>query len=194
MRTFAYCRVSTFDQDTEAQILAIRKAGYEVQDSRVISEVVSGGMQAMQRPEFKALVEHKLEAGDRLVVLKLDRLGRDSIDVQTTIKQLQEKQIEVVSLDLPVKNITGPEGMLMMQLMAAFAQFERERIKERTREGIERAKAQGKKMGRPAATETREAVAKAQRGGLSQSKVAERLGLSTRTIKRYWEGEEKAKA
>ncbi|HHO2170557.1 TPA: recombinase family protein [Aeromonas hydrophila] len=194
MRTFAYCRVSTFDQDTEAQILAIRKAGYEVQDSRVISEVVSGGMQAMQRPEFKALVEHKLEAGDRLVVLKLDRLGRDSIDVQTTIKQLQEKQIEVVSLDLPVKNITGPEGMLMMQLMAAFAQFERERIKERTREGIERAKAQGKKMGRPAATETREAVAKAQREGLSQSKVAERLGLSTRTIKRYWEGEEKAKA
>lgn len=192
MRTFAYCRVSTFDQDTEAQILAIRKAGYEVQDSRVISEVVSGGMQAMQRPEFKALVEHKLEAGDRLVVLKLDRLGRDSIDVQTTIKQLQEKQIEVVSLDLPVKNITGPEGMLMMQLMAAFAQFERERIKERTREGIERAKAKGKKMGRPAATETREAVAKAQREGLSQSKAAERLGLSTRTIKRYWEGEEKA--
>lgn len=192
MRTFAYCRVSTFDQDTEAQILAIRKAGYEVQDSRVISEVVSGGMQAMQRPEFKALVEHKLEAGDRLVVLKLDRLGRDSIDIQTTIKQLQEKQIEVVSLDLPVKNITGPEGMLMMQLMAAFAQFERERIKERTREGIERAKAKGKKMGRPAATETREAVAKAQREGLSQSKAAERLGLSTRTIKRYWEGEEKA--
>ncbi|ENC6434941.1 MULTISPECIES: recombinase family protein [unclassified Aeromonas] len=192
MRTFAYCRVSTFDQDTEAQILAIRKAGYEVQDSRVISEVVSGGMQAMQRPEFKALVEHKLEAGDRLVVLKLDRLGRDSIDVQTTIKQLQEKQIEVVSLDLPVKNITGPEGMLMMQLMAAFAQFERERIKERTREGIERAKAKGKKMGRPAATETREAVAKAQREGLSQSKTAERLGVSTRTVKRYWEGEEKA--
>ncbi|EKP0299441.1 DNA invertase Pin-like site-specific DNA recombinase [Aeromonas hydrophila] len=193
MRTFAYCRVSTAEQDTETQILAIRKAGYEVQDSRVISEVVSGGMQAMQRPEFKALVEHKLEAGDRLVVLKLDRLGRDSIDIQTTIKQLQEKQIEVVSLDMPtVKNITGAEGMLMMQLLAAFAQFERERIKERTREGLERAKAKGKKMGRPVATETREAVAKAQRDGLSQSHAAKVLGLSTRTIKRYWEGEEKA--
>ncbi|MFV3350206.1 MULTISPECIES: recombinase family protein [Aeromonas] len=193
MRTFAYCRVSTAEQDTETQILAIRKAGYEVQDSRVISEVVSGGMQAMQRPAFKALVEHKLEAGDRLVVLKLDRLGRDSIDIQTTIKQLQEKQIEVVSLDMPtVKNITGAEGMLMMQLLAAFAQFERERIKERTREGLERAKAKGKKMGRPVATETREAVAKAQRDGLSQSHAAKVLGLSTRTIKRYWEGEEKA--
>lgn len=193
MRTFAYCRVSTAEQDTETQILAIRKAGYEVQDSRIISEVVSGGMQAMQRPEFKALVEHKLEAGDRLVVLKLDRLGRDSIDIQTTIKQLQEKQIEVVSLDMPtVKNITGAEGMLMMQLLAAFAQFERERIKERTREGLERAKAKGKKMGRPVATETREAVAKAQRDGLSQSHAAKVLGVSIRTIKRYWEGEEKA--
>lgn len=193
MRTFAYCRVSTAEQDTETQILAIRKAGYEVQDSRVISEVVSGGMQAMQRPEFKALVEHKLEAGDRLVVLKLDRLGRDSIDIQTTIKQLQEKQIEVVSLDMPtVKNITGAEGMLMMQLLAAFAQFERERIKERTREGLERAKAKGKKMGRPVATETREAVAKAQRDGLSQSHAAKVLGVSIRTIKRYWEGEKKA--
>ncbi|MCR3969451.1 recombinase family protein [Aeromonas veronii] len=193
MRTFAYCRVSTAEQDTETQILAIRKAGYEVQDSRIISEVVSGGMQAMQRPEFKALVEHKLEAGDRLVVLKLDRLGRDSIDIQTTIKQLQEKQIEVVSLDMPtVKNITGAEGMLMMQLLAAFAQFERERIKERTREGLERAKAKGKKMGRPVATETREAVAKAQRDGLSQSHAAKVLGVSIRTVKRYWEGEEKA--
>lgn len=192
MRTFAYCRVSTAEQDTETQILAIRKAGYEVQDSRIISEVVSGGMQAMQRPEFKALVEHKLEAGDRLVVLKLDRLGRDSIDVQTTIKQLQEKQIEVVSLDLPVKNITGAEGMLMMQLLAAFAQFERERIKERTREGLERAKAKGKKMGRPVATETREAVAKAQRDGLSQSHAAKVLGVSIRTVKRYWGGEEEA--
>lgn len=193
MRTFAYCRVSTAEQDTETQILAIRKAGYEVQDSRVISEVVSGGMQAMQRPEFKALVEHKLEAGDRLVVLKLDRLGRDSIDIQTTIKQLQEKQIEVVSLDMPtVKNITGAEGMLMMQLLAAFAQFERERIKERTREGLERAKAKGKKMGRPVATETREAVAKAKRDGLSQSNAAKVLGVSIRTVKRYWGGEEEA--
>lgn len=193
MRTFAYCRVSTAEQDTETQILAIRKAGYEVQDSRIISEVVSGGMQAMQRPEFKALVEHKLEAGDRLVVLKLDRLGRDSIDIQTTIKQLQEKQIEVVSLDMPtVKNITGAEGMLMMQLLAAFAQFERERIKECTREGLERAKAKGKKMGRPVATETREAVAKAQRDGLSQSHAAKVLGVSIRTVKRYWGGEEEA--
>lgn len=81
-RTFAYCRVSTSEQTTENQIMAIRQAGYDVIDNRVVSEVVSGGVQAMKRKAFSDLVNHKLEAGDKLVVLKLDRLGRDNIDVQ----------------------------------------------------------------------------------------------------------------
>ncbi len=85
MRTFIYCRVSTREQDTQNQVLAIERAGYKVPESRVISEDISGSVQAMQRPKFRAMVEHKLEAGDQLVVLKLDRLGRDNIDVQQTI-------------------------------------------------------------------------------------------------------------
>lgn len=83
-RTFAYCRVSTSEQTTENQIMAIRQAGYDVIDNRVVSEVVSGGVQAMQRKAFADMVNHKLESGDRLVVLKLDRLDRDNIDVQHT--------------------------------------------------------------------------------------------------------------
>ncbi|EMX3439724.1 recombinase family protein, partial [Escherichia coli] len=83
-RTFAYCRVSTSEQSTENQIMAIRQAGYEVPENRVVSETVSGGVQAMKRKGFADMVTHKLEAGDRLVVLKLDRLGRDNIDVQQT--------------------------------------------------------------------------------------------------------------
>lgn len=104
-RTFAYCRVSTNEQSTENQIMAIRQAGYAVNDSRVISETVSGGVQAMQRKGFADMVTHKLEAGDQLVVLKLDRLGRDNIDVQQTITMLVDKGIDVVSLDLPVRNL-----------------------------------------------------------------------------------------
>ncbi|HIH4374701.1 TPA: recombinase family protein, partial [Citrobacter freundii] len=100
-RTFAYCRVSTSEQSTENQIMAIRQAGYAVNDSRVISETVSGGVQAMQRKGFADMVTHKLEAGDQLVVLKLDRLGRDNIDVQQTITMLVDNGIDVVSLDLP---------------------------------------------------------------------------------------------
>lgn len=99
-RTFAYCRVSTNEQTTENQIMRIRQAGYDILDSRVVSETVSGGVQAMQRRAFANMVDHKLEEGDTLVVLKLDRLGRDNIDVQQTITMLIERGIKVVSLDL----------------------------------------------------------------------------------------------
>lgn len=185
-RTFAYCRVSSSEQTTENQILAIRQAGYDVTDNRVVSETVSGGRMAMQRQGFADLVTHKLEEGDRLVVLKLDRLGRDNIDVQQTIEMLLERGIDVVSLDLPVRNLTSAEGKLMLQMFSAFAEFEKSRIIERTKEGLARAKMEGKKLGRPVATDTRKRVLEAKADGLSQSKAARELGLSLPTIKRNW--------
>lgn len=185
-RTFAYCRVSTNEQTTENQIMAIRQSGYDVLESRVVSEVVSGGVQAMSRKAFADMVNHKLESGDRLVVLKLDRLGRDNIDVQQTIAMLVELNIEVVSLDLPVSNLSSAEGKLMLQMFSAFAEFEKSRIIERTKEGLERAKREGKKLGRPVAHDTRKRVQEAKENGLSQSKTAVKLGLGIATVKRYW--------
>ena len=185
-RTFAYCRVSTSEQSTENQIMAIRQAGYAVNDSRVISETVSGGVQAMQRNGFADMVTHKLEAGDQLVVLKLDRLGRDNIDVQQTITMLVDKGIDVVSLDLPVRNLSSAEGKLMLQMFSAFAEFEKSRIIERTKEGLVRARKEGKKLGRPVASDTLQRVQEARAKGLSQSKAALELNLSLPTIKRNW--------
>lgn len=185
-RTFAYCRVSTSKQTTENQIVAIRQAGYDILDSRVISETISGGVQAMQRKAFADMVTHRLEDGDRLVVLKLDRLGRDNIDVQQTIAMLVDKGVDVVSLDLPVRNLASAEGKLMLQMFSAFAEFEKSRIIERTKEGLARAKAEGKKLGRPAATDTFKRVQEAKAKGLSQSKAALEVGLSLPTIKRNW--------
>ncbi len=185
-RTFAYCRVSTSEQATENQIVAIRQAGYDILDNRVISETVSGGVQAMKRKGFADMVTHKLEKGDRLVVLKLDRLGRDNIDVQQTIAMLVDKGVDVVSLDLPVRNLASAEGKLMLQMFSAFAEFEKSRIIERTKEGLARAKAEGKKLGRPAATDTFKRVQEAKAKGLSQSKAALEVGLSLPTIKRNW--------
>jgi DNA invertase Pin-like site-specific DNA recombinase len=185
-RTFAYCRVSTSEQATENQIMAIRQAGYDILDSRVVSEVVSGGVQAMKRKGFADMVTHKLEKGDQLVVLKLDRLGRDNIDVQQTIGMLVERGIDVVSLDLPVRNLASAEGKLMLQMFSAFAEFEKSRIIERTKEGLTRAKKEGKKLGRPAATDTVKRVQEAKAKGLSQAKVAVALGLGIATIKRHW--------
>lgn len=185
-RIFAYCRVSTVEQTTENQILAIRNAGYEVEENRVISETVSGSVLAMERKEFKTLVDHKLESGDTLVVLKLDRLGRDNIDVQQTIDALTTKGIKVVCLDLPVADLSSSEGKLMLQMFSAFAEFERNRIRERTQEGLSRAKAEGKKLGRPAAKGTTENVQRCKSDGLSQSATAKELGIGIATVKRHW--------
>ena len=186
MRIFAYCRVSTTEQSTENQIIAIRQKGYEVSDSRAVSETVSGSVEAMKREKFQLLINHQMESGDMLVVLKLDRLGRDNIDVQNTINLLTDKGMKVVCLDLPVADLSSAEGKLMLQMFSAFAEFERNRIRERTREGIERAKAQGKKLGRPQAHGTTKAVQTKKAEGLSQSKVAETLGVGIATVKRHW--------
>ncbi|GAA1933857.1 recombinase family protein [Streptomyces sodiiphilus] len=185
-RTFAYCRVSTTEQHTSNQIQAIESAGYPVEEERVISETVSGSIQAMRRPAFKALVDHKLEAGDTLVVLKLDRLGRDNIDVQQTITALQAKNIRVISLDLPTPDLTSANGKLMLQMFAAFAEFERNRIIERTQEGLQRAKSEGKRLGRPEANDTTKAVQEGKEKGFTQSETAKATGFSLPTIKRHW--------
>ncbi|ENT9212149.1 recombinase family protein [Salmonella enterica] len=185
IRTFAYCRVSTTEQTTANQALAIAAAGYDVKPTRIISEEISGSVQAMQRPKFKELVG-KLEEGDRLVVLKLDRLGRDNIDVQQTVNMLLSAGVQVICLDLPVADLASSGGKLMLQLMASFAEFERNRIRERTREGLERAKAEGKVLGRPVANDTTRSVQQLKETGLSQSKTAEKLGVSVMTVKRHW--------
>ena len=185
-RTFAYCRVSTTEQNTDNQVNVIQAAGYNVDSHRIISEMISGSVEAMKRPEFSTLVNHKLEPGDTLIVLKLDRLGRDNIDVQQTISMLMQKDITVISLDLPSKDLATAEGKLILQMFTAFAEFERNRIRERTREGLARAKKDGTKLGRPKATKTRTSVQAARHSGLSQSQVAARLSISLSTVKRHW--------
>jgi len=185
-RIFAYCRVSTTEQDVTNQILAIRNAGYNVVDERVISETVSGSTQAMKREQFKLLVDHKLETNDQLIVLKLDRLGRDNIDVQQTIEKLTKRGIKVISLDLPIKDLSSSEGKLMLQMFSAFAEFERNRIRERTKEGLNRAKSEGKKLGRPNGSIQTEKILQCKTEKLSQSQTAQKLCIGIATVKRHW--------
>ncbi|MFA0055374.1 recombinase family protein [Vibrio echinoideorum] len=185
MRTFAYCRVSTTEQTTENQVIAIANAGYDVERHRVISETIGGSVKAMERPEFSRLVD-RLESGDSLVVLKLDRLGRDAIDVQQTVQALSYIGVKLVCLDLPVVDLSSAEGRLMLQMFGAFAEFERNRIRERTAQGLERAKAEGKKLGRPPALETTGKVHRAKAQGMGQSEAARFLGLGLSTVKRHW--------
>lgn len=184
-RTYFYCRVSTTEQTTANQVEAFKAKGYEVKEGFVVEETVSGAVCAMERKGFRAMVEHKLMEGDTLVVLKLDRLGRDNIDVQQTIDLLLKKGIRVHCLDLPTKDLSTSEGKLMLAMFAAFAAFEKDRIRERTIEGHARAKAQGKTIGRPSKVSP-EKVAELRKGGLSISATAKQLSVSEATVKRLY--------
>ena len=145
-RTFAYLRVSTADQTTDNQMGEVRAAGFSVQSRRCISETISGSVTAKQRPGFQRLLD-RLEEGDVLVVTKLDRLGRNAIDVASTVSELADLGVRVHCLQLGGVDLTSSTGKLTMGVINAVAEFERDLIVERTQAGLARAKAQGTKLG-----------------------------------------------
>ena len=149
-RTFAYCRVSTTDQHTDNQIAEIQAAGYDIRDDRIVVETISGSTAAMARPQFAKLVE-KLERGDVLIVTKLDRLGRNAMDVRSTVEALADADVRVVCQQLGGVDLTSPAGKMTMGVIAAVAEFERDLLVERTQSGLTRAKRSGKRLGRPPA-------------------------------------------
>src|ERR1700684_908446 len=184
-RTFADCRVSTLGQTVENRIREIEAAAFAVEKRRLITETVSGSSAIEQRPGLLKLLD-RLERDDVLVVTKLDRLGRNSIDVQTTVKRLEEMGVRIHCLALGGVDLTSPAGKMTMGVIAAVAQFEKDLLIERTLAGQARAKAEGKKFGRPAVL-TDEGRAKAlQRlaDGASISAVAREMKASRATIMR----------
>ncbi|CAJ3022135.1 resolvase domain-containing protein [Burkholderia pseudomallei] len=184
-RTFAYARVSTSDQTTANQLREIEAAGFSVDKRRVVSESISGSVSADQRPGFAQLLV-KMEEGDVLIVTKLDRLGRNAMDVRTTVEGLAERGIRVHCLALGGVDLTSAAGRMTMQVLNAVAEFERDLLIERTHAGIARAKAEGKAMGRPAALsgEQRADVLRELDAGASVAALARRFGTSRQTIMR----------
>lgn len=183
-RTFLYSRVSTSDQTTTNQTQEVQAAGFDIPEYRVVEETVSGSTCTSERKGFQRLLE-RMEQGDVLVVTKLDRLGRNSIDVQSTVQMLEAKGIRVHCLALGGADLTSPAGKMVMSVLSAVAEFERDLLIERTQTGLQRAKSQGKTLGRPVATSSAEVQAlKAE--GQSQRQVAQSLGVSLSTVKRLW--------
>lgn len=184
-RTFAYARVSTSDQTTANQLREIVAAGFSVDKRRVVSESISGSVSAGQRPGFAQLLV-KMEEGDVLIVTKLDRLGRNAMDVRATVEGLAERGIRVHCLALGGVDLTSAAGRMTMQVLNAVAEFERDLLIERTHAGIARAKAEGKAMGRPSAlsNEQRADVLRELDAGASVAALARRFGTSRQTIMR----------
>ncbi len=184
-RTFAYVRVSTAGQTTENQTHEIAAAGFQVEPRRIVTETISGSTSIAKRPAFAKLMD-RLEEGDILIVTKLDRLGRDAIDVSSTVKTLAEIGVRVYCLALGGTDLTSPAGTMTMNVINAVAQFERDLLVERTHAGIKRARAQGKVFGRPQSlTEKQKQAARADLAKeMTVSAVARKYKVSRQTVTR----------
>lgn len=143
-----YARVSTQDQDTQAQISALQAAGCE----RIFEEKASGGR--WERPELHRLLE-QLGEGDLVVVWKLDRLSRSLKDVLALMEQIERAGAGFRSLTEAI-DTTSPAGRMMMQIVGAFAEFERAMLRERTVNGLAAARQQGRVGGRRPKLKTRQ--------------------------------------
>ncbi|KVM66539.1 hypothetical protein WJ60_14425 [Burkholderia ubonensis] len=188
-RTFIYARVSTAEQTPENQIREIEAAGFAVdQDKRkqrIVAECISGSVAASERPGFSKLLE-RMESGDVLIVTKLDRLGRNAMDVRATVERLAVDGVRVHCLALGGVDLTSSAGKMTMQVLCAVAEFERDLLIERTQAGLARAKAEGKVMGRPSAlsAEQQEDARRRLAQGATVSELARVYKTSRTTIQR----------
>src|ERR1700727_2873451 len=178
-RSFAYLRVSTAGQTTDNQLGEIKAAGFKVDNKRVVSETVSGSSGIEQQPGFMKLLD-RLEHDDVLIVTRLDRLGRNAIDVTLTVAKLEAMGVKVHCLALGGVDLTSSAGKMTMAVITAVAEFERDLIIERTQAGLARAVAGGAVLGRkPRLTPDQKAAARAQlAAGAPRSTVAKTLNLS----------------
>lgn len=189
LRVGLYARVSTRDQQTlpmqlEAMHIYARQRGWSV-----VTEVQEVGSGSIQRPKRELLMKAaRRREVDAVLVWRLDRWGRSVADLLVTLQEFNELGVGFVSLTEAL-DLTTPTGRAMAGLLAVFAEFEREILRERVRAGIAQARQQGKAHGRPPtarrkATQVRELFA----NGLSQSAIARQLAIGRTSVRRILEG------
>ena len=149
---YGYARVSSYEQNEERQIIALKKAG--VTDKKMYIDKMSG--KNFNRPQYKKLIR-KLKKGDLLFVLSIDRLGRNYEEIQEQWRFLtKDKGVDICVIDMPLLDTRRDKDLIgtfiadiVLQLLSFVAQNERENIKIRQRQGIDAARARGVKFGRP---------------------------------------------
>ncbi|WP_407976083.1 recombinase family protein [Brucella pseudogrignonensis] len=172
-----YARTSTTDQ--KAGLEAQRRDLQQVGCSKIFSEELSSV--ADKRPQLEAVIEWVRE-GDILIVTKLDRLARSVADLVTITEALRKKGVGLRILAMNLDTST-PTGKLMLNLLGSIAEFERELMLERQREGIAKAKAEGKYAGRqPTARRKADVVMKMKAEGKSTNDIVKELGISRASV------------
>lgn len=173
-----YARVSTADQSLDRQLDNLKAAGVE----RIYQEKISGVKN--ERPEFKRMMD-ALRSGDTLVVDSFSRLSRSTRDLLETVETLRLNGVELKSLKENLDSSTS-QGKLMLTMLAALSQFERDLIAERTRDGLKAARARGRKGGRPKVEvlKVQKALKLYDTEKLTIKEISEATGISTSTINR----------
>ncbi len=174
-----YARVSTQDQDTHTQTAALMAAGCE----RIFQETAGGGR--WERPQLHRLLD-QLRPGDVVVVWKLDRLSRSLKDVLLILEKIDHAHAAFQSLTEAIETVT-PAGRMLMQMVGAFAEFERAMLRERTQSGLEAARREGRVGGRrPKLTtlQRREIVALVTSGKKTNAEAARLFRVHPSTITR----------
>ena len=177
---YGYARVSTDGQSVAAQVAALRAAGA----GKVFREVASGAK--TDRAQLRKAIA-ALEAGDVLMVTRLDRLARSTRDLLNTLAAITGRKAGFRSLGDAWADTTTAHGRLMLTVLGGLAEFERDLIRARTGEGRARAKARGQKMGRPPKLtphQQREAIRRRDRGGETLADIARSYNVSAATISR----------
>ena len=180
MSTIGYIRVSTGDQSVEAQRHSIGQL-HNVEEW-FADEGVSGIVRAVDRPGFSELLKYARK-GDTLIVGAVDRLGRDTLDVLATVEALQAKGVAIISLREGF-DLSTPIGKAMLTMLAAVAELERSNLKARQMAGIQRAKAEGKALGREKAIDDVSVARWRKDNGASIASTATHFGISTASVKR----------
>lgn len=183
-RVFGYLRVSTKGQTTENQKKEILDKGFAVNEW-ISEEAVSGTVEAFERPQFKRMIDMS-QPGDIIITVKIDRLGRTSSDTLTAIKKMKELGLSVVIIQLGTTDMTSSAGKMMMNVLAAVAEMERDMLIERIHSGLERTKAQGTKLGPPLKIEpvVMQQMVEDRKNGFKLKDIAKKHNLILSTVDR----------
>ena len=175
MRLFGYARVSTSRQALDSQVRALQSAG--VKPHRIFTDQVSG--RSLDRPGLNTL-QQKVENGDVILVRKLDRLGRNTADMVRLIQEFDQNGVAVRFLDDGITT-EGTMGRMVVTILSAVAQAERERILERTNEGRLEAKASGVRFGRKPSIDSKR-VLELRREGLGATEISRQLQIARSSV------------
>lgn len=187
-RVGLYARISTHDQKTLSLQLKQMRAYAKDRGWRVVFEVQDVGSGAEERPKREDILKAaRRREIDLVLVWKLDRWGRSLVDLVTTIKELSGLGVGFISLTEAL-DLTTPTGRAMTGLLAVFAEFERDILRERIKAGIAHAKSQGRVFGRPKSAALRAPeVLRLKRQGLNHSAIARELRIGRTSVRRALE-------